>query len=289
MFWALNTRQGAAHNDPGVVLVADGGRIGCRPCSCSSRPPKARRRRSAGAPFDAASVAHPELSQARNRVRTTLARVSAQKNALAALGLGETLAGELAWNLSLDTSPADAAARVYTGVLYDAAGAATWDEATLARAAGRLRILSGLWGALSPADRIPAYRLSMGVALGRIGPLAAFWRPLLAKPLEALADGGLVVDCRSSTYAAAWRPAGADWVTVKVLTEANGKRTVVSHFAKHARGVLAGALVRLDAAPASASDLADAARDALGHALVAAELAPPPTKGPRELALVLRG
>jgi len=60
------------------------------------------------------------------------------------------------------------------------------------------------------------------------------------------AGSGLVVDLRSSTYAAFWRPApdlAARVVTVRVLHEVNGKRQVVSHFNKATKGRLVRALL----------------------------------------------
>jgi cytoplasmic iron level regulating protein YaaA (DUF328/UPF0246 family) len=56
-----------------------------------------------------------------------------------------------------------------------------------------------------------------------------------------MAGRGLVVDLRSSTYAAFWRPAAdlaSRVVTVRVLHEVNGKRQVVSHFNKATKGRL---------------------------------------------------
>ncbi|WP_061965710.1 YaaA family protein [Demequina aurantiaca] len=241
-----------------------------------------------GNPVHLESLSHPELATARQRVGDTLVKVSGQRNAMSVLDVGASLAGDVAYNTSLWANPTAPASHVYTGVLYDAAGMATWDAATITRAAERIRIISALWGAVSPADRIPAYRLSMATSLGRIGTLPTFWRRHLAAPLSELADGGLVVDCRSSSYVAAWRPSDNPWVTVKVLRELDGKRAVVSHMAKHTRGLLAAHLVAADAAPASAQDLADAAAGMVGDALVDVGLTPN-AKGPDELTLVIAG
>lgn len=241
----------------------------------------------AGDPVDLARLSHPELGEARTRVGETLVRVSAQRNAMKVLDVGASLAEEVARNTTLWDNPADAAARVYTGVLYDAAGMASWPGPTLEKATARVRVVSALWGAVSPADAIPAYRLSMATSLGRLGALATFWRPRLTSTLDVLADGGLVVDCRSASYVAAYRP-DAPWVQVKVMRELNGKRAVVSHMAKHTRGLLAAHLVMSDAQPATAQDLADAAAQMIGDALVDVALAPQ-TKGPDELTLVIRG
>lgn len=214
----------------------------------------------AGPSVDLSTLSHPGLADARQRVADTLAKVSGQRNALEALGVGPALTADVERNRNVWDNPTAPAANVYTGVLYDAAGASTWTSKELVHAADRVRVVSALWGAVSPADLIPAYRLSMSTSLGRIGPLTSFWRQHLATELSTLADGRLVIDCRSAAYVAAWRPAGVAHVTVRVERELNGKRTVVSHMAKHTRGLLAGALVRADAVPESPEDLADVAR-----------------------------
>jgi len=241
-----------------------------------------------GAPVSLPGLSHPELADARTRIGEALAKVSAQRNAMQVLGVGASLAGEVARNTTIWDNPTAPAAQVYTGVLYDAARMATWGTATLARSADRVRIISALWGALSPADRIPAYRLSMSTSLARIGPLAAFWSKHLCAPLAALAAGGLVVDCRSSSYVAAWRPSESPWVSVKVMRELDDQRAVVSHMAKHTRGLLAAHLVAADAAPTTAQDLADAAAQLIGSDLVDVELSRA-ASGPDVLTLVIAG
>jgi cytoplasmic iron level regulating protein YaaA (DUF328/UPF0246 family) len=70
-----------------------------------------------------------------------------------------------------------------------------------------------------------------------IGGLTAYWR----EPLRAaLPDRGLVLDLRSGSYAAAWQPRRAAHVAVRGLTESpDGRRTVITHMAKRARGEVA--------------------------------------------------
>ena len=129
-----------------------------------------------GRPVDLAALSHPELTAAREAV-------------LRALPDGDALL----------RAPAAKASAVYTGVLFGRLGLA---ELPL-RARRRVLIFSGLWGVISPDDRIPAYKLPIETKLPGIGGLAAHWRaPLRA----ALADEGLIVDMRSGGYAAAWRP-----------------------------------------------------------------------------------
>ena len=108
-------------------------------------------------------------------------------------------------------------------------------------------VASALWGVVRLTDRIPAYRLSIGARLPRLPALPAFWRA----PLRgALPPTGLVVDLRSQAYAAAWRPEGGTLLGVRVFTERAGRRTVVSHMAKAARGDVARALVQAAPRPA---------------------------------------
>ena len=158
-----------------------------------------------GAPVDLSALSHPALEDHRRRVGDALVKVSGQRNAREVLDVGARLGAEVERNRTLWDNPSATAATVYSGVLYDAAGMATWDGPTLERAQSHVRIVSALWGAVSPADPIPAYRLSMGTSLGRIGPLASFWRRHLPRELDALADGRLVVDCRSASWRASAR------------------------------------------------------------------------------------
>lgn len=241
-----------------------------------------------GEPVNLSGLTHPMLADARRRVGDTLARVSGQRNAMRVLGVGPSLADDVARNTRLWTEPAAPAAKVYTGVLYDAAGMASWDDATMRRAHERVRVISALWGAVSPADLIPAYRLSMTTTLGRIGPLGAFWRTRLNQELGALAAGSVVVDCRSSTYAAAWTPHDVPWVAVKVVREFDGKRSVVSHMAKHTRGLLTAHLMSFETPPESPRDVADAVAGLVGVSLVDVALEAR-HQGPDELILVVAG
>ena len=223
------------------------------------------------APVDLARLtgaAH--LTAQRGAVAEALAAVSTRPDATTVLGVGASLGPEVARNADLKSAPAAPAAQVYTGVLYAAAGLADLTGDAARRAAEDVRVFSGLWGVVAPDDRIPAYRLSMAVDLPGVGKLATAWRPHLAAALDGRAAGDVVVDCRSAAYLAAWRPdtAAADWVTVRVVRETAGRRAVVSHNAKHTRGVLAGHLLRRPAAPPrTGEELLDAARELDGQVI----------------------
>ena len=148
----------------------------------------------------------------------------------------------------LRNAPAVAAGRLYTGVLYNALEIGTLPT----RAARNIVIVSAQFGALRPADRVPAYRREMD---------AAYWREALRAPLDEAAEGRVVLDCRSATYAAAWRHAGGSAITrvhVGVVEECDGVRRVVSHFAKKTRGEVARHVLSSGVRVRSANDLLDA-------------------------------
>ena len=94
------------------------------------------------------------------------------------------------------------------------------------------------------------------------------------------AGTGLVVDLRSSTYAAFWRPT-ADLtprvVTVRVLHEVDGRRQVVSHFNKATKGRLVRALLE-DGRDARSPKAFAALLTDLGWAV---EVGPPGSAGTR--------
>lgn len=227
----------------------------------------------AGPVLDLKALAFPELAPARRAVLKALAKLSKGKaaTALDTLGLTAGQVGELAANRALTTAPTLPAADRYTGVLYEALdlpGLRAEEPAAFARAEASVLTFSGLWGVVRPSDAIPAYRLSGGVTLPVLGPVAKVWRDALGRALEPVAGHGLVVDLRSSAYTGLWRipPRLADGaVTVRVLHErivdGVAKRSVVSHFNKATKGRLVRALLVAGAEPKTPQEFADTLRD----------------------------
>jgi len=192
-----------------------------------------------GAAVDPETLSFPGLNAYRAKVLEALGTVSAHEDALMLLGVGASLKADVERNTRLHAEPAAPAHRVYSGVLYDALDYRSLTPGQRKKADASVLVISALWGAIRFGDRVPAYRLSMGTALPDVGRLASFWKPQLTEALAAATAGELLVDCRSSTYAAAWAPPAEQTVAVNVFTEVNGVRKVVSHFAKHTRGELA--------------------------------------------------
>ena len=203
-----------------------------------------------------------ELTDHRKQVLEALVETSGRPDALARLDVGASLAHEVARNLTLSTAPTRPAHAVYTGVLYDALGWPTLSPSARRRGANRVLITSALWGALRPNDRVPSYRLSMDGDLPGLGPLARLWRGVLPGVLaDAAGRRGVIVDCRSGPYAAAAPITGtlADrTVAIRVLREQAGRRSVVSHLAKHTRGEVTRHLLERDDDPRTPAALAEA-------------------------------
>jgi cytoplasmic iron level regulating protein YaaA (DUF328/UPF0246 family) len=125
-------------------------------------------------------------------------------------------------------------------------------------------VTSSLFGLIGPADRIPAYRLSGDAALPGLGSVAAHWRDALERVAPDLVGTNLLVDLRSGTYGAFWRPSPAlarHVASVRVLHEVDGQRRVVSHFNKATKGRLVRALLESGANPRTPTSLAGTLRD----------------------------
>ena len=134
----------------------------------------------------------------------------------------------------------------FAGDVYEGLQAETLPVDALAWAQQHVVILSGLYGALRPLDKLQPYRLEMGTALRtRHGKdLYAYWGDRIAQHLnERLADESsrVVVNPASVEYSrAALRPALQARVIDCVFEDwKDGGYKIISFFAKRARGTLA--------------------------------------------------
>lgn len=224
-----------------------------------------------GRPVDVGALPHPELGPLREQLLHALTEVSGHPCAAERLGLSPGLQEEVARNVALRTTPARRAVEVYRGVLYAALDHATLSPAGRRRANRTLRVQSALWGPVAPTDPIAPYRLPMTASLPGLGPVAARWRGVLGPVMTRLAGHSVVVDGRSSAYASVWRPTGAAasaYVAVRVFVEVDGRRSVVSHAAKHTRGLVARWLCETDRTPRTPAQVAAVVADHRPCALV---------------------
>lgn len=208
-----------------------------------------------GPPLDLSELSFPSLTATRRKVVSSLVRAAKrQRSALQqALQLSAGQRGELDKDRDLLIAPTLPASELYTGIVYDNLSYATLPTRARRRADESLVVASALFGLLRPTDRVPSYRLSGATVLPGLGGLAPVWRPALEKEL---AQHGFVVDLRSGAYANLARVPGA--VAVRVLRDAGGRRTVVSHDNKWTKGRLARELCLHGAA--SVADVAEIGR-----------------------------
>jgi uncharacterized protein len=142
----------------------------------------------------------------------------------------------------------------FNGDVYDGMAApSTFKKADWVQAQTTLRILSGLYGILRPLDLMMPYRLEMGTRLKtkRGANLYDYWGDTITDTLrDAIAESPgekVLVNLASQEYFGSVRPAklGAEVVTPVFLDrKGNGDAKIISFFAKKARGVMAGWIIR---------------------------------------------
>ena len=163
---------------------------------------------------------------------------------------------------------------VYSGVLYAALDYSSLPAAARRRADSSIVIISALFGALRTTDNIPAYKAKMSTAT---------WKTSLADALSPMSTTGVIVDCRSSTYASAFTPPPERTVIVRVFKHTGKTRTVITHMSKHHRGLLARLLCQSPRVAKTPVDIAH-----IASAQWECELNPPDGHGSWTLDLIVR-
>lgn len=220
-------------------------------------PSETKTRPAAGAALHLDALAHGRLSSARETVLRAVDRTARGRGAAAALKVPASSPELVTRMAHLAEEPTGAPLDVYSGVLYDALGAAA------PRPGRDVLITSALLGIVDARrDLIPAYRLSAGSTLSRLGLVGSWWRPRLV-PIarELAASGRVVVDARSGAYRAMMPVPGA--LEIAAVRERDGVRTVVSHDAKRYRGLVARALLEAGQTAQDPDDVAQIAGAAL--------------------------
>ena len=151
-----------------------------------------------------------------------------------------------AWQPEATPDNSKPAVLAFDGDVYEGLDAKTLKAADLAWAQDHLVILSGLYGALRPLDRLQPYRLEMGTALAtRHGrDLYAYWGDTVTAYLNERLSGDkapVVVNLASVEYSrvALRRTLAARVVDCQFEDWKSGGYKVISFFAKQARGMMA--------------------------------------------------
>jgi len=139
----------------------------------------------------------------------------------------------------------------FTGDVYQGIELDQWGKEEFEVAQKRVRILSGLYGALRPLDLMQPYRLEMGTKFPnkRGKNLYEFWGDSLTKSLNAdlkKSGSGFVVNLASNEYFSAVKKKdlAGELITPVFKDEKNGIYKIISFFAKKARGMMADYIVR---------------------------------------------
>lgn len=213
-----------------------------------------------GAVLDLEGLSFPELTPTRRRMLDALIATSQAPDALRRLRVRPSLAGEVARNARLGELPTRRAVDTYAGALYVGFDPEAWSPEMRRRAARDIVIVSSLWGALRPDDRIPPYRLHIcasPIGLDRLEPM---WRTLIPSVLAQLAGNrGPILDLRSPVYRAVGRPPGLDAETVilRVRPAPGGPAHLGDVTAKRVCGEAARHILASSADPAEPLDIAD--------------------------------
>jgi uncharacterized protein len=225
------------------------------PPSETKRPPP-----DGGSPLDLDRLSFPSLTALRERVMDALVATSQRPDALRRLMVRPSLAGEVARNEHLRDLPTRSAVDTYSGPLYEGLDAGSWSSHAESRAARQLVVVSALWGAVRPADRIPPYRLYICARLVGMDRLEPAWRSVLPPVLtEAAARRGPVLDLRSRAYQAVGRATDIDdqTVTLRIRPSPGGPAHIGDVIAKRVRGEAASHLLSSAADPEDPLDIAD--------------------------------
>lgn len=150
------------------------------------------------------------------------------------------------FSLPFDNTNARVAALAFRGDVYQDLEAENFTEEQFAFANQQIRILSGLYGVLRPADLMQAYRLEMGTKLKnkRGKNLYEFWGDRITTILnEDLAANGddLFLNLASKEYFKSVKTDQLDGrlLTVQFKDEKDGKFRIIAFNAKRARGRMA--------------------------------------------------
>lgn len=230
-------------------------------------PSEAKNPGGRGRCLDAASRPAQPIDEPRQLALDSLAQLLHSPDAAGALLLpGSVVQAAIEMNRQVRSSPTMPAVQRYSGVVYDGLDIRVRSAAVRALAGRQLLIFSGLFGILRGAEPIPAYRVPAKAVLPNLGVVGTFWRPRLTELMPGLLErAGLIVDLRSTDYAAMWLPAPADaeaarLVSVRVLSrKPGGGEAVISYPSKLAKGKLTGALLERHAARLSVRSAEDVA------------------------------
>ena len=221
-------------------------------------PSETKRPGGSGDPLRVTDLAFASLTERRDEALDALVSLAQDPEEMArVLKLSARQLGEVETNSAARTSATMPAIDRFTGVLYDALGAAELPQQARAWLGEHVAIQTALLGPIGAADPIPAFRLSAGQRLPGLAPLKRHWA---SATTAAFAGEGLVLDLRSEAYRALGPvPADVEQAYVRVV---NGEGRALNHFNKQTKGVFARAVALAAETFHTIDEIVEWARDA---------------------------
>ena len=155
------------------------------------------------------------------------------------------------WSEDFSQGEVRQAVLAFKGDVYQGMKNGELKENDLKFAQNHLRILSGLHGLLRPLDLLKPYRLEMGTKLSVGGKkdLYAFWGNEITNRLNAALEksgNDTLINLASGEY---FKAVNTNKLKAKMITPAfkdmkNGQLKMISLFAKRARGMMTGHILR---------------------------------------------
>lgn len=197
-----------------------------------------------GPGWDPASGRFGALADERRRVAKAL--VEADGGSEKMLGArGELLDQARAANRMAIGGATLPAWRRFTGVVWTALDPRTLSSESKRRARQSVVVVSALTGLSAWSDPVPDFRLKLSANAPGIGRLDTFWREPLSAALNRQLRRRTVVDLLPLEHRAAWVPDPARYRLLRPhFTTRSGAPG--GHAAKHAKGLLARALLQGD-------------------------------------------
>ncbi len=211
-----------------------------------------------GQSVDFETLSFPELTPLRRRIVAAVMATSAEPDAFSRLYARPSMTQEVIRNTWLTDVPTMPVLDVYTGSLHEGLDAAGLSRGGAGRADRDVVVVSPVWGALRPMDRIPPYRVHVCARLVGLDRLEPTWRTALPAVLaEAAGRGGVIVDLRSPMLQAMGMPTGLGdrTVTLRIDQGPAGHR-LGAVIAKRVRGQAAHHLLESGAQPSDVHELA---------------------------------
>ena len=134
------------------------------------------------------------------------------------------------------------------GDVYKGLNAVSFNEREIIVAEASIRILSGLYGILSPLTLIEPYRFEMGLKFNGI-KASGYWKDSVTEELNRLlakSKNRIIINLASAEYMAAIDKKKLDGKIIDIVfrENRNGQLKTIAIFAKRARGMMARYIVK---------------------------------------------